>query len=76
MKYIDFYCVKTQVLAQKTLDTISIKKNPYTLKLHSLNVICLLDAPNDSFIVDGIICKHICLIFCIVKVYYLTPVCD
>ena len=39
--------------------------------------VVLLDALKDSFIDGGIICKHICLILCMVKVYYLhvTPVC-
>jgi hypothetical protein len=40
------------------------------------NAVCLLDAPKDSVIDAGVICKHICLIFCMVKVYYLTPVCS
>ena len=36
----------------------------------------LLDAPKDSVIDAGVICKRICLIFCMAKVYYLTPVCS
>ena len=35
------------------------------------NAVCLLDAPKDSVIDGGIIYKHICLLFCMVKVYYL-----
>ena len=44
--------------------------------IECIQIICsavsLLDACMDSFIDDGIICKHICLIYCMVKVYYLT----
>ena len=39
------------------------------------NAVDLLDAHKDSFNNGGIICKNICLIFFMVNVYYLTPVC-
>jgi len=40
-------------------------------ELRQYNAVGLLDAPNRYYFSDGgIICKHICLIFCMVKVYY------
>jgi hypothetical protein len=34
--------------------------------IYNYNVVSLLDAPKDSVIDGGIICKHICLISCII----------
>ena len=39
------------------------------------DVSLFLDAPKDSVIDCSSNCRHICLIFCMEKVYYLTPVC-
>ena len=39
------------------------------------NAVDLLDAHEDSVVDVGIIWKHIGLIFCMGKMWYLTPVC-
>jgi hypothetical protein len=41
-------------------------KKIFRSKNYNYNAVGLLDAPKDSVIDGGIICKHICLISCII----------